>query len=334
METQKIVMSNGKFSGSHQMNKIRERLVAVYVSKWALLSTISSMKEKTCYYALLLFFFILASCAKRESIHQFAATETYPEDTILQNISSKRAMVVIAHDDDMCAMSGTMSQLNKKGWEIAVVSFSRSVAQNEAHKKACAHVLNTVHFVDLKPSQYRNDPDKGYHPIPKTAFDTVFNQSIIIEKYLDKIQSFNPTVIFTLDNEIGGYGHPDHVFISQMVIDLAKETLISPKYIYQSVLSSSTMDKLMVRRSKLMEGWGYPGDGWEKSKKTYGVNGMPEPTVQFNIESEAKAKMNYLRSYHKGEKKSINFFLPAFEKYDAEEYFEVFDREFFRIIKI
>ena len=334
MEAQKIAMPNGKFFGSHQMNKIGAGLEALAISKWTMLSMISSMEKKNCYYALILFLLILSSCGKKESIDQFAATETYSEDTLLQSISSKRAMIVIAHDDDMCAMSGTISQLNNKGWEIAVVSFSRSEAQNDAHKKACSHVLNTVHFVDLKPSQYRNDPDKGYHPIPKNAFDTVFNQSIIVEKYLDKIQSFNPTVIFTLDNEIGGYGHPDHVFISQMVIDLAKEKLISPKYIYQSVLSPSTMDKLMVRRSKLMEGWGYPGDGWEKSKKTYGVNGMPEPTVQFNIQSEAKAKMEYLRSYNKREKKSINFFLPAFEESDAEEYFEVFDREFFRIIKI
>lgn len=290
------------------------------------------MKNKNWYYTLILFILILSSCGKRENIQQFAATETYPEDTILQNISPKRAMIVIAHDDDMCAMSGTISQLNKKGWEIAVVSFLRTPEQNAAHLKACKAILDTVMFVDLKPSQYRNDPDKWDHSISKSAFDTIFNQTIIIEKFLYKIQAYNPSVIFTLDNEIGAYGHPDHVFISQMVIDLAEANLISSKYIYQSVLTNHTVNEVMKRRAKLLQSWGFEGDNWEIAKETYGVSGMPEPNVQFNIQSEAKLKMDYLRSYNKREKKSIDFFLPAFEKYDAEEYFEVFDREFFRII--
>jgi len=43
MDAQKVdmfIMSNGKFFESHQMNMIRERLVALDDSKWAMLSTI------------------------------------------------------------------------------------------------------------------------------------------------------------------------------------------------------------------------------------------------------------------------------------------------------
>jgi TM2 domain-containing membrane protein YozV len=43
MEAQKVdmfIMSNSKFFESHQMNMIRERLIAVDDSKWAMLSTI------------------------------------------------------------------------------------------------------------------------------------------------------------------------------------------------------------------------------------------------------------------------------------------------------
>ncbi len=43
MEAQKVdmfIMSNGKFLESHQMNMIRERLLALDDSKWAMLSTI------------------------------------------------------------------------------------------------------------------------------------------------------------------------------------------------------------------------------------------------------------------------------------------------------
>ena len=43
MDSQKVdmyIMSNAKFFESHQMNMIRERLIAVDDSKWAMLSTI------------------------------------------------------------------------------------------------------------------------------------------------------------------------------------------------------------------------------------------------------------------------------------------------------
>jgi len=43
MEAQKVdmfLMSNGKFFESHQMNTVRERLIALDDSKWAMISTI------------------------------------------------------------------------------------------------------------------------------------------------------------------------------------------------------------------------------------------------------------------------------------------------------
>ena len=42
----KIIMSNGKFFESHQMNMIRERLLALDDSKWAMLST-TQFKDPT-----------------------------------------------------------------------------------------------------------------------------------------------------------------------------------------------------------------------------------------------------------------------------------------------
>ena len=88
------------------------------------------------------------------------------------------------------------------------------------------------------------------------------------------------------------------------------------------------------RHSARMKKWGYAGDGWEHAKRTYKVSGAPEPDVQINILSEAENKMNYLMSYEERERKTMGFYIPAFFEYEAEEYFKIFDREFFRVIKI
>lgn len=279
----------------------------------------------------------LCACNTREDILKYAPVEVYADDTLLQLVEDKRAMIVIAHDDDMCGMAGTISLLNQRGWEIAVVSFSQTPERNAAQIEACRSILDTVMFVDLKPGQYRNDLDTvehAYYAIPRERFELVFNRELIETEYSRCIRAFNPSVIFTLDSEMGGYGHPEHVFISQMVIDLAMQQRITPALIYQSVYTDHMERTIMERHAVRMKSWGFPGDEWENAKATYGVSGMPEPDVQINISGEAGRKMDYLRSYNKREREILDFFIPFFEAYPAEEYFSVFDREFFRVIRM
>ncbi|GAB4417098.1 MAG: hypothetical protein OHK0039_27020 [Bacteroidia bacterium] len=288
-----------------------------------------------------LFAALLIACAcacqsSREDVRQYAAIERYPDDTLLRSIDDKRAMIVLAHDDDMCALAGTASLLNKNGWEVAVVSLARTPERDSAQVKACRHIIDTVMFVQLTPAQIRNDSEQqreGYYAFSKDSFDIVFNKRLIEDAYATCINSFGPAVIFSLDNEMGGYGHPEHVLISQMVLDLSTEKRIHPRYIYQSVYTDHMEQTIMQRHAARMRSWGFPGDEWENAKKIYGVDGMPEPSVQITITSEAKPKMDYMRSYNERERKTLGFFVPEFERYSAEEYFAIFDREFFRVIE-
>jgi LmbE family N-acetylglucosaminyl deacetylase len=281
---------------------------------------------------------ILSSCKVREDVTPYAAIETYPDDSILITLENKRALIVTAHDDDMCGISGTMSKLNRADWEIKHIVLSGFDAKREqAHINAGKFVLDTILFMDLL-HKCRNDldtVDKTHRAIPRSQFKKVFNTSIVEPDLIRLINDFGPSVVFSMDNEIGGYGNPEHVFISQLVLDLAKAGKIAPKYIYQGVYTDH-MEQSIVgeRHSARMKKWGYAGDGWEHAKRTYKVSGAPEPDVQINILSEAENKMNYLMSYEERERKTMGFYIPAFFEYSAEEYFKIFDREFFRVIKI
>lgn len=277
----------------------------------------------------------------KEVVTPYAPTaqEVYPTDTILQSIKIKKAMIIIAHDDDMSAMSGSISKLNKEGWEIEVISFHKGEERDKAQIKACRDILDRVTFFDLDYSLWRIDLNKRkqeelFLPIEKEKFAESFNQKIVENELIKRVNNFNPSVVFTLDNVIGAYGHPEHVFISQMVLDLAQSKQISVNYIYQSVYTPHMIESIMMRHSKRMIEWGFKGDGWEMAKKTYKVEGMPKPTTQIYITSEATEKMNYLKSYNEREQKTIGFYIPAFFEYSAVEYFTIFDREFFNVIKI
>jgi len=289
--------------------------------------------------SLLVIIMFLQACIS-EDILPYAPTETYPEDEVLASMSDtdRKAMVVIAHDDDMCAMSGTMAYLNEKGWEIAVLSMSKGELRNEAQRRACASIADTVIFANISLNELRMDDGKArphYHAFPKDSFDIIFNKELVRREYLEHITKFDPNVMFTLDTAMGGYGHPEHVLISQMVLDLSRSGDIKSDYIYQSVFTDHMENSIMERHSKQMKEWGFPGNAWEKAKDIYDAqDGMSQPTVQINIEDYAQTKMQYLKSYNERERKIIGYFIPAYEEYDAEEYFKIFDREFFHVIEI
>lgn len=279
---------------------------------------------------------ILMACS-REDVSQYAPIESYPNDTLLEHIDHKKAMIITAHDDDMCAMSGTIAMLNEKGWEIRSLALSSTESRRIAQIKACKNILDSVLFFTFDPEQFRIKKDssrKDYEALPKDRFDEYYNRGLIEKEIIEKVGAFGPSVIFTLDNEMGGYGHPEHALVSQAVLDLAQSDSITVDYIYQSVYTDHMENTIMARLSERMISWGFPGDGWERAKAIYGVSGMPEPNVQINIEKQAQQKMEYLKSYNKREREVIGFYIPAFEDYTAEEYFKIFDREFFRVLRI
>lgn len=57
-----------------------------------------------------------SSAPSLEELRHYAATENFPFDTYLDTVSVKRALVIVAHDDDDRTMSGTLHGSTRKGW--------------------------------------------------------------------------------------------------------------------------------------------------------------------------------------------------------------------------
>jgi LmbE family N-acetylglucosaminyl deacetylase len=278
----------------------------------------------------------IVSCSYKptiEELKEFSATETYPEDNCLDTITNKKALIIVAHDDDDCMMSGTIAKLTANGWTIKQLSF-------EAHKipgedRNPAHIICEGYELILEDGLFRPGVDTvkySYMPIPYEEINKRFLYEKVALALVTRINEFNPSVLFTLDNIKGGYGHPDHIFLSQLVLDLFEEDKISGQWIYQSVLTKhmeAEIDKWMTPK---MEKWGYP-QASPAANELYGIDGMPEADVQINITAHAETKMAYLRAYPENVRKNLRKFLFYYEAFDAETYFSIFDREFFRVIE-
>lgn len=269
-----------------------------------------------------------------EDLKQFVATEDFPNDVFLDTASVKRAFVIVAHDDDDCAMSGTISKLTAEGWTIRQLSLQNHILAGTG--KNPAHIICQGNDLILQDGYYRIGLDTiktPYLPLPYEMIKEQFMTDKVAEAIIQKVRDFKPSVIFTLDNEKGGYGHPEHIFISQLVLDLFNEGKIDIQKVYQSVFTNSMETEIVDKwLAENMKKWGYPHTS-SIANELYGIDGMPEPTVQVNITEVAETKMKYLRAYDEDVRKNLRKFIPYYEEFDAKTYFEIFDREFFRVIE-
>ncbi|MEQ8471099.1 MAG: PIG-L family deacetylase [Marinoscillum sp.] len=280
---------------------------------------------------------LIVSCEETptiERLESFMATENYPKDTYLDTVANKKALIVVAHDDDDCMIAGTVAQLTANGWQIKQLSLVRHIDANTGQNPASIICLGNE--LILEDGIYRHDLDtmkSPYLPIPYDEIDRQFLREKVANALVQKINAFQPSVIFTLDNQKGGYGHPEHIFISQLVVDLFSTNEIDAERIYQSVYTDH-MEHTIVDTwlKEKMVRWGYPHAS-DLANELYGIDGMPEPTVEVNIFSAAQTKMDYLRGYPEKARKNLRKFIPYYEQFDAEIYFGVFDREFFRVIE-
>ncbi len=280
---------------------------------------------------------LMASCSNKPSIEElknFAAIETYPEDNHLDSVQNKRALIIVAHDDDDCAMSGTISKLTENGWKIKQLSFTKHLVPGK--NENAAYIICEGNEAILEDGFYRLGLDTikmPYLPIPLEEIEKQFLTEKVAAAIKEKVNTYNPSVIFTLDNVKGGYGHPEHIFLSQVVLDLFEKGELNTQRIYQSVYTDHMEKEIVDTWLKAkMEKWGYPHAS-TLANELYGIDGMPEPSVQVNIQEQAKTKMDYLRAYPENVRKNLRKFLPYYEDFEAETYFAIFDREFFRVIE-
>ncbi len=295
---------------------------------------------KTNIFSLIIYLSILLiSCSDKptiEELKKFAATESYPDDTYLDTVSVKRALIIVAHDDDDSpVISGTVAKLTANGWSIIQLCFIPNKSENENIGYASTLICEGTELI-LEDGDYRIGLDTfqlPFMPISKTQINKEYKTQKVAKALIQKINNFKPSVIFTLDNEIGGYGHPDHVFLSQLVYDLFKSNQIIAERIYQGVYTDHMEREIIgIWTTERLKKWNVENP-YLIGKKIYGVEGMPEPDVQVYIGDYAQNKMDYFMAYPEEARKNMRKFIPYFQEFDGETYFSIFDREFFRVIE-
>jgi len=268
------------------------------------------------------------------SIKKLAPTEEYPYDTYLDKEQNKKALIVVAHDDDAVAFAGTTSTLAEEGWDISFLCFYPyhwRPEDNPTRKIEMVNVkqiqgLKDIYLIDMEIRNRLDTVEDAWKPIPYEQFAANFNIDSLRMCIGDAINLSSPSVIFMLDNVIGLYGHPEHVVVGQVVEEYCRyyhDTAGFPvKKIYQGVLPPSHAEKLMGNTSTYSGG-----------KEIYKCDGMPLPDVQVDIYPYAKKKKSVFLA-HASQHRNLKKFFPSYKYIPSKIYFRIFDKEYFNIIQL
>ncbi|MFT3826627.1 MAG: PIG-L family deacetylase [Chitinophagaceae bacterium] len=274
--------------------------------------------------------FIILVTAHLCYLQSMTAAETYPADNYLSSVSRKKALIVTAHDDDAYSFSGTIFKLVADGWDISQVCFRRTDDErNQLFYKVTNRqgLTNTI----LLSMPYRKDTSyNAWLPFPVERFPEVFNIDTVYNALATLIDSLQPSVIFSLDDSIGGYGHPDHVFISKQVINYCNNNKARPGFpvqkVYQAVFPPS------MARSILLKNTTSDINLYKMGQQQYHCTGMPLPDVSVNIYPYARQKKTYMNGFSAHDRKNISKISPWYNWYPSWVYFRIFNKEYFRIV--
>ena len=299
------------------------------------------MRKILVYSGFILLLLLIAGVAWHISYLRALNTKhSYPADTYLANCHKKEAIIIVAHDDDAVSCAGTIARLTAAGWnvrEFCFYGYSMSegdTARQKIRKESTKKVrdiegLKAFNWFDL---DLRKKPAlKPPLSIPYAAFDSVYRFDTVEAIIASLLYKYRPTVIFTLDDSIGGYGHSDHVFISKAIMNVCRKERNNPGFtvekIYQPVFPRDMADNILIKHRVTQNSF------YETAEKTYPCNGMPIPDVQIHIADQGSIKKDIMNSYPT-EKHNFTKFWQGYNWYPAWFYFGIFDREFFRVVDV
>lgn len=230
-----------------------------------------------------------------------------------------RIMYVVAHPDDEVPMSGMLMWLKSKynakifglylthGEDGPTGGLVERGQLKETRREEITEVgeilkLNKLTVLDY-PDRYLNTQD-------------IEKLQSTIQGYMDE---YKPDYILTFDENIGMYGHPDHIIAGSLSLKAAQSSP-TVQGVFQMTLSSK-MIALALKLSKTF-------------KERYDINnGLPAPNCALNIYSHAKTKLLITKA-HKTQWQVMQELQPLHNLIPYPIYYLIFNREYYNYVEV
>jgi N-acetylglucosamine malate deacetylase 2 len=271
---------------------------------------------------ILLVFLLNSSCEQLD----YVLIESFQDNNVPElelNISdTTKVLLVFCHADDEIGVAGLVAFLKEKGAEIHLLTLGHHPLQKdiETRMKELYCAANTLGIKEFEVSGL----------VTSTWEETLQNKVIwydmkdSIKNIIDrKIDNYKPDILITWDNEIGGYGHPEHRISAQLTEDLFNENKYNPNYSVNTILQFTLPDKL----EKFMVS---ENPGYKLAKELTGTDGLPAPDYSLDITNYWEIKNNAAQCYQSKMNTMKHFFL-TYDKKNKESHIKAFSKEYYLV---
>ena len=225
-----------------------------------------------------------------------------------------RILYVVAHPDDETLMSGTLSLLKRKyGLPIKALYLTHGedgptydlVPKSGLKARRTQELARVKDILALDELVICDYPDRY---LASQDFEAV---CACVRQEMD---AFQPTYVFSFDENIGMYGHTDHVAAGKAAVCAAKSAN-SVKGLFQMTLPSGMLH-LAMKMSKTFR------------ERYDPARGLPQPNVCANIFRYRSIRFAVTKA-HETQTAVMRELQPYYDKLPRWIYYAIFDREYF-----
>jgi LmbE family N-acetylglucosaminyl deacetylase len=268
-------------------------------------------------------FILLLACGdKGANYTAYKKTQDYTVPLFNVADTNKTAMFVFPHPDDEIVCTGAMHKLKTLGWKICLLTLTKGTEKEQRSEEW----RNAVEQMDIEQAVLLDFPNNKWEDVMKDSIQFWYTNSDSIQQTIRrKTNEWKPSLIFTYDTAIGGYGHPEHRLTAlaayKVFAGYTKNDAYAPERILQITLPEQ-MEAMMLKNS----------DAYSLAKKRTGNTGLPDPTVAFDIRNDWSFKQAAASQYT-SQVKTLKKFMLLAESADSIEHYNTFDREYYFEIK-
>ena len=225
-----------------------------------------------------------------------------------------RILYVVAHPDDETLMSGTLSLLKRRyGLPVKALYLTHGedgptfdlVPKSGLKERRTQELGRVKEILSLDEMVILDDPDRY---LANQDFEQVCSD------VRREMEAFLPTYVFTFDENIGMYGHTDHVSAGKAAVRTAKSCR-SVKGVFQMTLPGGML-RLAMKVSKTFR------------ERYDSAHGLPSPNVQCGIYRYGKYRLAVTKA-HETQTAVMRELQPMYDKLPRWLYYAIFDREYF-----
>jgi LmbE family N-acetylglucosaminyl deacetylase len=272
--------------------------------------------------SILLIFIVITSCNQVD----YALIETFQDYNVpeleLDISDTTKVLLVFCHADDEIAVAGLVAFLKERGANIHLLTLGHHPLQDDVETR--------MKELNCAANQLGIEKFEVSGLITNTWEETLqnevnwYNIKDSIKSIIDsKIQHYRPDILITWDNEIGGYGHPEHRISAQLTEDLFINNQNNPSFSATKLIQFTLPDKL--EKFLVSE-----NDGYKLAKELTGTDGLPDPDYALDITNYWETKNNVAQCYQSVMYTMKQFFF-TYDKNNKENHIKAFSKKYYTV---